>query len=352
MNLVDVIKGQLSGPVLGSLSSTLGIDQASLEKAISGGVPAFLALLAKLVSSPGGASKVVDTLRQPDLGSMGDLGDILKGGKHEEVATRGGDILGSLLGGGGLAALVGVLAKFSGLALPVIRKLLTLLGPVILSAIAGQLKTRGLSPQGLTSLMDEQKSNIHAALPPGLSLADVTGPATAAADGLPKWLIPAGLAAIAALAIWYFAFNPTPEAPPPSEVVQTGEPVKPKGSVPSPTEPAEAKKAELPGPDVAAVTKDLNEATASATKYLADVKDVPSADVALPKLEDVNGTLDKIKGLWDKLPDSAKATVTNLVKESLPKIKDLVTKVLAIPGVAEKLKPVLDALVAKLTGMA
>ena len=59
--------------------------------------------------------------------------------------------------------------------------------------------------------------------------------------------------------------------------------------------------------------------------------------------------LDTLKALWDKLPDAGKSAVTKIVVDHLGQLKDVVTKVLAIPGVSEKLKPVLDTILSKLT---
>jgi hypothetical protein len=59
--------------------------------------------------------------------------------------------------------------------------------------------------------------------------------------------------------------------------------------------------------------------------------------------------LDGIKTLWDKLPEAGKASVSRIAADQLGPLKDLIAKVLAMAGVSDKLKPVLDTLVSKVS---
>ena len=59
---------------------------------------------------------------------------------------------------------------------------------------------------------------------------------------------------------------------------------------------------------------------------------------------------DALKALWNKIPAEARATVAKLTVEHLDTLKGVVSKVLEIPGVGEKLKPILDAIITKLAG--
>ena len=364
MSLIDLVKDQLSGETLGKLSSLLGVSEAETGKAAAAAVPSLLAALSGLASRPGGAEKVVSALRAPEVpSSPGDFGNILRGPGAGEVEKKGGDLLGSLLGSGGLAALVGALAKFVGTHPEVVRKLLSVVGPMILSVLAGQLKQRGqFSASGLAGLLAENKSQIEAALPAGLHLPDVTrlvdsGRATveAAAGGLPKWLLPlAAIVLLGGLGWYYLQGSKEPAGGKVDEAVPQPAPVE-KAPAPTPTPapapaPAPVEKKADTVLDEAAIAKILDQIK-SAPQYLTDVKDVPTAEAALPKIQGLNVSLDTLKAGWAKLPEATRTSITTAVKATLPKLKDLITKVLALPGVSEKLKPVLDALVTKLTGL-
>jgi hypothetical protein len=346
VNIVDLIKEQLSGELLGKLGSVLGQSQATTTKAATAAVPSLLSVLMGLASTPGGTEKVLSALKSFDASSLGSVVNSLRSGNVTEVQGKGGDLLGSLLGGGTLASLVGTLSKFAGIDSTSLKGLLGSLLPLVLGVISSQFKNKPLTGQGLTSFFQEQKANINAAMPAGLSLADIpglgavrsaAGQAASAVPpaGLPSWLLPAAAIAVLALAgAWYYMSQATPEVAPAPEVANL-----PKAT------PIEQPRMVPQGPDVVG---DLTKLYTSATSALEKVKDVPTAEAAIPTLEGFVGTVDKLKPLVDKLPDTAKTALAALQSKNLGTLKDLVAKVLAIPGVSEKLKPILDGLITKL----
>jgi len=362
MNIVDVIKSQLSGEVLAKLSSLVGESEDKTKTAVGAAVPGLLSVLANLATS-GGADKVINALKQVDTGSGGGFGDVLSG-QAGQMAEKGGSLLNILLGSSALPGIISILSKFSGVAAGPLKTLLSYLAPMILATIAKQLSGKPLSPSTLSSFFAEQKSNITAALPPGLSLANIPGFTTATtaprpvastapaeSSGLPGWLLPlVGLGLLGALAWYFFGNRPaevkpdaeTPVAVKPAPAVVTKEEPKP---VPEPVVP----KVDLSLPDPTKLSTDLTSVFTSLTDILGGVKDVPTAEVAAPRLTDLTPKLDGLKALWDKLPDAGKSTIRKIAVDHLGKLKELVAKVLAIPGVSEKLKPELDTLLAKLS---
>jgi hypothetical protein len=258
-----------------------------------------------------------------------------------EVQSKGGDLLGSLMGGGALATVIGALSKYAGIDASSTKGLLGTLLPLLLGVISSQFKNKPLNAQGLLSFFAEQKSNIAAAMPAGLSLGDIPGlsgarsAAAPAGSPMPPWLLPVAAVALLALGAWYYFAQPT------STPAPAGEPAeKPKIA-------AEPKPNIIPAaPDVLG---DLTKLYTSATETLATIKDVPTAEAAVPALEGYSGTLDRLKPLLDKLPESAKTALSALQSKNLGPLKELVAKVLALPGVGDKLKPILDGLITKLT---
>jgi hypothetical protein len=81
---------------------------------------------------------------------------------------------------------------------------------------------------------------------------------------------------------------------------------------------------------------------------LAGVTDVDTAKAALPKLEEANLGLDKLIGLVDQLPATAKPALAALLKNQATAITEAVQRVVGIEGVGEVLKPILDQMAAKL----
>jgi hypothetical protein len=343
MNIVDVIKEQISGELLGKLASALGSNEATTTKAVSGAVPTILSVLANLASSAGGADKLISSLRRVDAGAVGNVIDSLRSGNTKAVEEKGGDLLGSLLGGGSLASIVNIISQFAGLGSGSTKSLLSLLAPLVLGAIANHFKTAALNPHALTSFFEDQKSNITRAMPAGLSIPNLQGltsaardQAAAASSALPAWLLP--LVAVGALALlgWWFLSQQQPAQP---EVAPPG-PVADRPAPPIKN---------VPVPDSPDFVRELTNVYSTATETLAKVKDVATAEAAVPDLKGLVSTLDTIKPLYEKLPDSAKSAVAALQSKNLGSLKDLIAKVLAITGVGEKLKPILDDVVAKLS---
>ena len=116
--------------------------------------------------------------------------------------------------------------------------------------------------------------------------------------------------------------------------------------VPAPEAP------KVPAPEVTALSTELTDTFKSLTETLAGVKDVPSAEAALPRLQDFVPRLDAVKAKLEKLTEAGKDTITALVKSSQAKLKELVDKVLAIPGVGDKIKAVVDGIMAKINAFA
>ena len=77
--------------------------------------------------------------------------------------------------------------------------------------------------------------------------------------------------------------------------------------------------------------------------------DSGAAQTALPKLQAVTDQIDKVDGLLGQLSPEQRKVLAGLVNSLMPSLNQLFDKVLAIPGVAELLKPTIDALRAKLT---
>lgn len=101
---------------------------------------------------------------------------------------------------------------------------------------------------------------------------------------------------------------------------------------------------------VAATNMDIGTVTASIDGLLATlsgVTDVASAQAALPKLQNVMAQIDK-GGEWiEQLSAEQRKAIADVVKPAVPMIKEWVDKALAVPGVAEALKPTLDDLKTK-----
>ena len=358
-NLVSLVMQFLTPDMIGRIASALGLDRNNTQTAVGAAVPGLLAGLCGVATQPGGAQRLADAARQ-QTGALGSFANMIGGAGQSSLIEKGSQILSSMLGGRDQTALAGAVGKYAGLGQSASGSLLGMLVPVVMGTIGQQPGTRDAG--GIASLLSSQKDSIAAALPSGFanllggtglldSLGGVARTATAAASNTARattsaaraigdtgqraagaaaavsrnwlyWLIP--LVAIIALLIYLFA-KPT------EQVAQQGAP-----AVQSLT---------VGGLDIG---KQVTDSITNLRTTLAGITDAASAQTALPKLREVTTQIDKVDGLLGQLSPEQRKLLTGIVNPMMPSLNQLFDKVLAIPGVAELLKPTIEALRAKL----
>ena len=363
MNIVEMILKALSGDTLNKLAAAIGESPESVQKAVAAIVPTLLSGIGGLAAKPEGGEKLWNSLRAVDPKVSDDLGSVLQGGGADELAKKGTGILEDLMGKGGLAALIGPLAAFLSNNTGLVKKLLPLVAPFILSSLGKQVKSGGLDLGGLLKMILAQKGNISKAMPAGLmdSLSGVQGlgdlssfasdatkavtaagtKAVAGASESTNWLVPlVALAALLAAGVWWLNQS-KPAVIDASKTVGAGQPVGAGtlGMAPGAQDPAES------------ITKTFSTFVQEASSALESVTDVPTAEAAAPKLTGLTSQIDSLTSLLDDLPESSKAIVSTIVKQGQKTLQEKAEKVLALPGVGEILKPILDGVMEKVTAL-
>src|SRR5215472_13686034 len=359
VNLVSLIMQFLTPDMIGRIASALGLDRNNTQTAIGAAIPGLLAGLSGVAAQPGGAQKLVDTVRQ-QTGALGSFANMIGASGQSSLIEKGSQVLSSLLGGRDQTALAGAVSKYAGLSQNASGSLLGMLAPIVMGTIGQQQGTRSLDASTITSLLSSQKDNIVAALPAGFanllggtglldSLGGAARTATAAAGQTARvtasaaraigdtgqraasvsrnwlyWLIP--LLAILALLIYFFR--------PAEQVVQPSVP-----TIPSLT---------VGGLDLG---KQVTDSITNLRTTLTSITDAASAQAALPKLREVTAQIDRVDGLLGQLSPEQRKVLAGVVNPLMPSLNQLFDKVLAIPGVAELLKPTIDALRAKLAAL-
>lgn len=358
MNLVSLIMQFLGPALVAKLASSLGINQTVAHRLLAAAVPAILAALAGKVAQPGGARALFDILAKQDPGVLGKLAAVIGGSQQNDIAAQGNNVLGSLLGGPALGALTGALAKFGGVAETPAKGLLGVLAPVMLGTLGQQQKSQGLDAAGVAKFLADQKGNIASALPgdfakllAGTGLLDAVLPAPATAGkpaatvvspGVAKpsappaptaaprtgafnwwpWIVIIGLAAAAWL--YWFAARPQMTSLPPVPRIMAGT------------------------SDLGAT---LETSLTGLQGLLAGVKDVASAQSALPRLRETQSALDRIGSTSGLSPDARKA-MAGYVAAWLPTLTPYIVRLLGDTAIGPVLRPVLEALRTRLEAMA
>ena len=84
---------------------------------------------------------------------------------------------------------------------------------------------------------------------------------------------------------------------------------------------------------------------------LTGVTDAATAQAAKPELEKMNDQIDRLKASLDKLPAALRPAVTKVIESSTKTFQEQSDKVLALPGVGDVLKSVIDGIVKKLLAL-
>jgi len=373
-NLVSLVMQFLTPDMIGRIANALGLDRSKAESAIGAAVPALLAGLSGVATQPGGAQKLAEAARQPTA-SLDNFARTLGTGGQGSFIETGTQMVSSLLGGQDRTALENAVGKFAGLGQGAISSLFGMLAPVVVGT-AANASGGAFDGRSIADLLVDQKNNIAAALPSGVrdllggtnllsalggaartATAGVTAAARAASTGVNDatrtaasaartvdamgrqaastaasswnwvyWVV--GLAVVAAVVI-YFLIRPT------EQVAQQGAPA--------------AQSLVVGGVDIG---KQVTDSVGSLNTALAGVTDAASAQAALPKLTDITTQINKVSDTVGQLSADQRKTLAGFVAPLLSTLNPLFDKVLAIPGVADVLKPTIDQLKTKIGGLA
>ncbi len=210
INLLDLVKDQVTGQLAKQASSFLGESESSITSALGGIMPALLGSVIQKSSTPTGATGIMDMIGKLDLDNLGNIAGLFGGGASSVngLLNSGGGIVDALLGNKS-NGIIDVISSLSGLKSGSSSSLLKLAAPFLMGIIGKQIKGKGLS--FFTDLIMGQKSHVAAALPAGLSsvmnFADFGGApkvnanintstsSTGGGNNWMKWLLPLLLAA-------------------------------------------------------------------------------------------------------------------------------------------------------------
>jgi hypothetical protein len=189
INLVSLVQQFLTPQMVSNLARAVGVNEAVAQKLVAAALPAVLAALGTAAAAPGGAQKVSDAISNSDPDLLTKLGGAAAGG-NTQLLGEGANLLSGLLGGGGLASLVGALSQHAGAPQAAAQPLIGAVTNAVVGTIGQQDPSNWSDPTAILSMFNSQKSAIAAALPGEVSralgasglLAGLGGAATAAAD--------------------------------------------------------------------------------------------------------------------------------------------------------------------------
>jgi hypothetical protein len=359
-NIVSQILNMIAPSLLDKIATALGVNPSVAKAALAAAVPAVLGAIGSKATSEVGSRALFDAVSKTDASGLRNLDATLSGASGGKFLENGLGSLGSLLGDNALSGLTNAIGKQSGLGAEASSSIVGLASSLTMGQLAKSAAAGGLNASTLAGLLSSQQGNIASALPAGLgsmlSGAGVLGGGFAgqagraaneavrsasaathqAAHAAKKsgmnwltWVIP--LALIAA-ALWYFLGSGLQGA---KDAAQQA-----AGSAASLV---------VDGVDL---NSQISSVVDGLKSSLGGITDAASAQAALPKLEETLKSVDGLAAIMGKLSPEQKTMVGGLINGFLPTLKELLAKVLAIPGVGDVLKPTADGLMAKIEALA
>src|SRR5262249_21490754 len=149
-NLVDMIRGHLTGDVIDRVSSVIGESGDRTRTGVAAALPALLLGLDRTASTSEGARRITSAIDNTDDSVLNNtLGTFGKGNTFD----TGSGILRTILGAAGLSELTNTLGSRSGLSGKASSMILAFLVPVVLGVFKRLKRTAGSGNFDIASLL-------------------------------------------------------------------------------------------------------------------------------------------------------------------------------------------------------
>lgn len=169
-SLLDAVKSQFTPDVVRSASSLVGESESSTRQTLNGAVPSVLSGLAGMVSTREGAGSLAGLVREGGYGAAAEnVRALFGGGSATNSMVDSGQQLLSKIFGNKISAVSDLVARSGGVRSSSASKLLSLAAPLTVGILGKRAAAQGLDASGLASTILNEKSEIAAAAPAGVS---------------------------------------------------------------------------------------------------------------------------------------------------------------------------------------
>ena len=174
MNLIDLVKGQLTPELMNAASGFLGESSQATTKGFDAAIPSILGGILNNSKNTGVMSQIWDLInsKDNDPGLLNNLGGLFSGSSAASSNTGIGSTLLNLLFGGNNSSILGALTSFAGFKNSgSAGKLLSLASPFILGWLKKKVTSEGFGLSGLTTWLSGNKNDIMSAIPGSMNSA-------------------------------------------------------------------------------------------------------------------------------------------------------------------------------------
>jgi hypothetical protein len=160
-SLLGTLTRQLDGDAVQQLSSQLGTDPVSTQKAVSAALPLLLGALGRNAAQPEGAAALTNALQRDHDGSvLNDVTGFLAAGGNTQA---GNGILRHVLGEK-QGIIEQTLSQNTGLTASSTGQLLAMLAPLVMGAVGQTQQQQGLNAGGLANLLGGEQQQADSML--------------------------------------------------------------------------------------------------------------------------------------------------------------------------------------------
>ncbi|MCB1315131.1 MAG: DUF937 domain-containing protein [Leptospiraceae bacterium] len=164
--IMDLLGKEMTGEAIKEISAQTGIEEEQAAAVVNGAVPLLLKALARNTDDPQGAEALAEALKQDHDGSI--LDDI-PGFVNQANTAPGQAILKHVLGDRIMTVARG-LAKLIGIESETVDRILAILAPIVLAALARQQQSEGLDVGALAGLLGQEKKTAESRAPEAMDI--------------------------------------------------------------------------------------------------------------------------------------------------------------------------------------
>ena len=157
-SIIRLLVSQLGSGAVGQISEQLGIDEDKAQQAVGMALPVIIGALNRNTASADGAESLTRALQRDHDGSI--LDDLARVVTQPETLDDGAAILGHVLGDRRSRVEQSV-SRATGLDAAQISQIFSILAPIVLGALGQMQRKKNLDAQGMSNLLQEERSTVE-----------------------------------------------------------------------------------------------------------------------------------------------------------------------------------------------
>ena len=157
-SIIQILVDQLSGDAVGRISQQVGVDEDKAQQAVGMALPMIIGALNRNTNSSAGAEALTNALRRDHDGSI--LNNLPQAVTKQETIKDGQAILGHVMGNK-QSGFVNSVSKATGMNPNQVSQLFAMLAPVVLGALGQMQRKKNLDPQGVSTLLQQERATVE-----------------------------------------------------------------------------------------------------------------------------------------------------------------------------------------------